>query len=66
MLKLAIFANQLLILALEFPLVSHARTAGAIGILGYLTSAGKLPGTADLVPHSGGMSRFHGRRLGPW
>jgi hypothetical protein len=38
MLKLAIFANQLLILALEFPLVSHARTAGAIGILGYLTS----------------------------
>ncbi len=35
MLKLAIFANQLLILALEFPLLSHARTAGAIGILGY-------------------------------
>jgi hypothetical protein len=30
MLKLAIFANQLLILALEFPLVSHARTAGAM------------------------------------
>jgi hypothetical protein len=32
MLKLAIFANQLLILALEFPLVSHARTAGAMSL----------------------------------
>jgi hypothetical protein len=32
-LKPAIFVNQLLVLALEFSLVSYARSAGASGIL---------------------------------
>ena len=35
MLKFPIFANQFMILMLKLPLVSYARSAGAIGILSY-------------------------------
>jgi len=52
-LKLPIFANQLLILALKFPLVSYVRCARAIGILSYLAPTGKLFGVKTTLPAEG-------------
>jgi hypothetical protein len=50
---LLIFTNQLLTLALKFPLVSHVRCAGAIGILSYLAPTGKLFGVKTTLPPEG-------------
>jgi hypothetical protein len=43
-LKLPNCKNQLLVLALQFPLISHVRSARAIGILSDLAPTGKLLG----------------------
>ena len=70
MLKLTIFANQFLILALEFSLVIHARSAGAIGILSYLAPTGKLFWVKPSLPAEGSQvgatessGLDHGRQL---
>ena len=69
-LKLAIFADQFLILALKFSLVIHARSAGAIGILSYLAPTGKLfwvkpslPAEGSQVGATEGSGLDHGRQL---
>ena len=49
-LQLAIPPDQFLILALQFPLISHARRAGAIGILGGLAPTGNLLGIQPPLP----------------
>ncbi|MFM7288567.1 MAG: hypothetical protein ACKO18_04215, partial [Bacteroidota bacterium] len=46
-------SNQFLILTLEFPLISHARSAGAIGILSYLAPTGKLFWIKPSLPAEG-------------
>jgi hypothetical protein len=61
--KLAIFANQSLILTLKFPLVSYVRCARAIGILSYLAPTGRSGVKTTLPAEGSQVCATEGSRL---